>query len=419
MATLNPNDPGHSPKKRSWENLNDTLDDLDGADDHGYHDGASSDMPSDEEIDAAFADTSPSYRCRHPLPLSKDSHVRPIAISLPTSSNPRKYRPSNNNDDGGGGDDDEDHHHTARSFTSGPSVMDASHKASTKPPSAVFAKSARARPAKMSSPATPKRSSSHDPFSDDEFDESTPPAASKERHKHATPTSGFADMNEYIDYANNTSHALSYVEWKDNQEKFGKRVMAGPDPQDASSAAPARTKSGVGRKANPQPPPRRESSSPAPLAERPSSPFTQDQEILQKWTALENLIEQYVLECIADKILFSTPVDDNSPYHVFRHLVGDDNAYYMCANPAYSSYLFQITIWNYLLKTLLSRGSSTWAVDLNKDREPPTLGQGCGLGLAIDYITSEYNLFFCHAPLLAVVCKHQPSAVRTLLADIS
>lgn len=101
------------------------------------------------------------------------------------------------------------------------------------------------------------------------------------------------------------------------------------------------------------------------------------------------MIEQYVEECIAWAMPENIDIIDNSPYEVFRYLAGDDHAYMMCRNPDYSPYLFQITIWNYLLSTLFSRGSSTWAADMDKSTDPPTLGQGSGLGLATDYATGK------------------------------
>lgn len=155
---------------------------------------------------------------------------------------------------------------------------------------------------------------------------------------------------------------------------------------------------------------------PVPGPRPDDSDFTTDEEILHKWTDLETLIEQYVQECIVDKMpkddeLIDNDYDDdddhNRLFEAFRHLVGhkdgrdvageeggadDSMAHAMCQNATYAPYLFQITIWKYLIDALIARGNHNWAVDLDMGIHNgwrPTRGPGAGLGISTDGLTSK------------------------------
>lgn len=122
-----------------------------------------------------------------------------------------------------------------------------------------------------------------------------------------------------------------------------------------------------------------------------SAAFTNDKTILEHWQRLEDHISQFVEECLVDRMPDDIDTLDNGPFEIFQGLAGKDEAYAMCTNPAYAPYLFQATVWNFFLKTLLAQGSGKWAADFDNRTNPSGQDdQGYSLAMDIDVVTGEY-----------------------------
>lgn len=239
----------------------------------------------------------------------------------------------------------------------------------------------------------------------DDFDASTPFASGMESSFLAYGSSmGFTDMSEYIQYASATPNPASYLQWKEIQDRFNDPDMPVPylgglnnetSPVGAGSDAGGGDPGEDGSDSSSlSDPPNEGADGDGNGGRRPPSPgppsdFTDDQEILRRWSRLENTIEQYVEECITEAMPEDVDAIENSPFAVFRYLAGDNISYEMCQSPTYSPYLFQITIWNFLLRSLFTRGSAAWGADFKNSADCPTIGQGSGLGLATDQVTGE------------------------------
>lgn len=309
----------------------------------------------------------------------RGSEINPIPINLPSSTTSRST-PAKSAQDSTGRPSK-----AASTTTPAKSTSSLSRAIST----AASGQATSSRPTQVTpTQATPKQVQ----FSSDDFDVSTPfPARlGQSSYLDDSNTTGHTDRPEYLEYAFGGSNPMPYDQWRDIQDiSEGKQLPAQLQDPSGASTSPAVAEEGAGGGNGSSPPPRGRDPSLPSSPGRPSSTFTEDEEILQKWTALETMIEQYVEECIAEVMPDDIDTIENSPYEVFRYLAGDNLAYMMCRNPVYSPYLFQMSIWNYLLSTLFARGSSTWAVDMDKSTNPPTLGQGSGLGLATDYATGK------------------------------
>lgn len=250
--------------------------------------------------------------------------------------------------------------------------------------------STRATPKKTSkypTDTTPKQARFDDPA---DFDPLTPFSSGMESSFLAYGDyMGFTDMSEYIEYASEAPNPVTYVEWKVIQDRFDDPDMPVPYLGGSDSEASPVSEEGAGDDGN---------GGHHPPSPSPPSEFTEDHEILQRWMRLETTIEQYVEECITEAMPEEIDLIHNSPYTVFRYLAGDDISYEMCQSPRYSPYLFQITIWNFLLRNLFSRGSTAWGADFKSNADRPTMGQGSGLGLATDQVTSELHAFIFNLP---------------------
>lgn len=298
--------------------------------------------------------------------MHRGTPVAPIPINLP-SNTPAKSTPTNP---------------TRSSATARPT-----------PTSAI-----RARPtqATATTTATPKQAKNYP----SDFDESTPFDTSMSfdtslPFDESTPNPRAASRDDSTAQRQNTSAAstsrpatkVSAGGGGDPGDDDGDDVDDDTGNDDTPNQGAGGGNGNGGRPPRTPPRPYRDPNPP----QGPSSNFTSDREILAKFRKLEELIEDYVLECVADVMSDDVRTVRNSPWEVFRTLAGDEESYSMCRNPTYSPYLFQITIWNYLLKTLLTRGSSTWAADIRRGIQSGNsiLGQGCGLGLATDYATGK------------------------------
>lgn len=406
-----------SPTDEEWEGLLATgvmtgVGDLSGPLPSSSPGPSSSGMPSLIEI------SEPALRGNDRGSTFRGSQVDPIPINLPTST-PVKSTASPANSTS-----------TPANKVSRPRSSNTTQPTSTRPTTQV-----------ASTPANASPGQAH-PFSDD-FDASTPfPAGVRNANPYTVrgSTESFSDLDEHLAcrYAASSS-LLSYSEWRNAQARPADSPQP-QQPQDVSGAstspagAAAGTCAGAGggggdpgddgsdsdrddenaggggnNRGPPSTHPRRfRDSSPrsSPGGRRRYSDFTTDQEILQKWKALEILVEQYVEEVIAEEMPEDVDSIANSLFEIFRYFVGNKDRQLadsdqarrnaddyltndMCQNATYSPYLFQITIWNFLLSALFSRGNHHWAVDLDKEIQPATLGQGCGLGIATDAATSE------------------------------